>query len=651
MTTTCHDFTCGNHGAAGEAFDAARHCRKCYGAARNPELAASLKRPVLFASPARKAAAPRPAKRTTALPLLPKCKWEGSITSACMTCGDKERNHERACTHPGEDAPDTCTRGNAKSTLPRCNACGLYEQDGASDPPAAAPVLPTVLLAGNYLERDGAPRILLNLAKNLKGWTVRAHSPHPGPLGEEYGDIPLSLGKTLDLAGVDLVVANTIAAAYAVRAAKDAGLPCVWLIHESDPAMCGNLDEVRDLIGYPKLVVFPCRATADAYAGLRVDGVRIVPSIIPPPPARTEHFVDGRFHVLTFGRDEPRKGQADIRAAVEGDSSIRFAAVHDASNPHEWLQTADLYVCSSRVEAFPLSVQEAKAYGLPVITTPVFGCSEIIRDGIDGLHYQPGDVADLRAKIERIRTDAELRTRLSRPLAHLPTFAESIRMYDDALAAAIMPRVVYHVAGMGPWWKPIVAEQLSQLRDAGLTRIVCTHVGEGEDWLRDKAAALGLALDIAYHSDDVRQWECPAIRLIEHMAAESDEPILYLHAKGVSHDPKTEPVFHEWRRLMMREVVAPWRANVARLRDADAVGVNWWTKPTAEKNHFSGNFWLVRPSWLRKLPRFDSYFRDRYSCERWIGAVPGCRAVSLFCTDKRLWDVHSKLLVASRSPA
>jgi len=325
-------------------------------------------------------------------------------------------------------------------------------------------------------------------------------------------------------------------------------------------------------------------------------------------------------------------------------ADVRLSAVHDASNPHEWLQVADLYVCSSRIEAYPLSLQEAKAYGLPVITTPVFGCSEIIRDGIDGLHYQPGDVADLRAKIARIRTDAELRERLSKTLTHLPSFDESLAMYARCFTEALAPRVVYHVAGMGRWWKGIVAEQLDQLAAAGLTRLACTHVGDGLDWLQAQAAGRGIALDVRFHSPDVTQWECPAIRLIERMAKESDEPILYLHSKGVSHEPQKEPVFHEWRRLMMRELVAKWREHLPKLAANDAIGVNWWTKPDAAKNHFSGNFWLVRPSWIRRLPSFDSYYRDRYSPERWIGAIPGCKAVSLFCTDKRLWDVHSKLL-------
>jgi len=549
------------------------------------------------------------------------------------------------CQHPDKPlGPAVCS---CKGCGPKCAG---YATERAAAATASAPLdsVPRLLICSHYLGRTGAPHICVNLAKHLKGWHVEVHSPHDGPLRADLekagvrvhvGDYTAKLFRQFDL-----IVANTTVSWGAVEQAKRLGLPCVWMFHESNPQDFGEIwSHIKRLIDYPKFVVYPCQATADVYSSLRADAV-IVPSIVPPVPPRTIRPDGERFHIVTLGEDHPRKGQADIRAAVAGDASIRFTAVHDASNPHEWLQSADLYVCSSRIEAYPLSLQEAKAYGLPVVTTPVFGIPEIIRDGIDGLHYQPGDVADLRAKIDRIRTDDELRARLSKPLTHLPSFAESLARYDRVFTDAIAPRVVYHVAGMGPWWKAVVSEQLAQLRDAGLTHILCTYVGEGLDWLREKATAVGLTLDITYHSDDVRQWECPAIRLVERLARESDAPILYLHSKGVSHDPSSEPVYHEWRRLMMRELVGPWRQHVPKLRTYDAVGVNWTTKPDAAKNHFSGNFWLVRPSWIRRLPAFDSYYRDRYSCERWIGAVEGCRAVSLFCQDKRLWDVHAKLL-------
>lgn len=230
------------------------------------------------------------------------------------------------------------------------------------------------------------------------------------------------------------------------------------------------------------------------------------------------------------------------------------------------------------------------------------------------------------------------------------TLARYESLFRTAAGRAPEPppvRVVYHVAGLGHHWRQIVGEQLGQLAGAGLTRVFATHVGEGAGELAGIAAAAGVGLTIVSSSPDVTAYERPGIRLAHTLARTGDSPVLYLHSKGVSH-PLSEPVWHEWRRLMMAELVAPWRAHVAALSRHDAVGVNWWADP---KGHFSGNFWLASAAWLRSLPDPDAYYRDRYSCERWIGSRKGCRALSLVCRDRKFWsDDKAYLLALPRKP-
>lgn len=84
-------------------------------------------------------------------------------------------------------------------------------------------------------------------------------------------------------------------------------------------------------------------------------------------------------------------------------------------------------------------------------------------------------------------------------------------------------------------------------------------------------------------------------------------------------------------------------------RHHGAVGVNWWFVQGNE--HFSGNYWLASAAWLRRLPRIDSIYRDRYSCEVWIGSVKPCRAKSLICSDKRFWSVDKDYLFELRQGA
>lgn len=499
---------------------------------------------------------------------------------------------------------------------------------------------PRVLFASHDLTLTGAPTILANLVPHLRGLDPVLYSPHDGPLRTrlEHAGIPVT--TDFDLAGIDAVVANSLPSAPVVREAYRAGIPSVWLIHESVPEMCGNLPAVLNVIRYPRHVVYPSHATAAAWAGIRRGPV--IYSTVPPVP-RLPRNILRPFVVLSVGSDEPRKGQADIREAVRDLHGVELVTVSGKEDVHPYYAAADLYVCSSRVEAFPLAIQEAKAHGLPVITTPVYGCAELIRDGIDGLHYQPGDVADLRAKIQRIRTDAELRARLSHPLTHLPqwdkTAAEYERLIHD-LTGTGQPgqpvRVVYHSAGgWGAWWREIVTEQFQSLARAGLREVLGTHVGSGGAWVIDEAQRCGLDYTLTHYSTDLTEFEMPAIRLIERIARADNRPVLYLHSKGASHDPEKEPVHHDWRRLMMRELVERWREHLPQLAAHDVVGVNWWRA----QPHFSGNIWLARAGWLRKLPRIDVVYRDRYTAERWIGMAPNCRAHSLVCTDRKFWIV------------
>ena len=65
-------------------------------------------------------------------------------------------------------------------------------------------------------------------------------------------------------------------------------------------------------------------------------------------------------------------------------------------------------------EAFPLTLLEAGASGLPIVATDVGGISDILHDGINGFMVKTGDPEDLTEKILTLLGDDKLRERLGK---------------------------------------------------------------------------------------------------------------------------------------------------------------------------------------------------------------------------------------------
>jgi len=74
-------------------------------------------------------------------------------------------------------------------------------------------------------------------------------------------------------------------------------------------------------------------------------------------------------------------------------------------------QKLDIYLCASLSEGFSLSVLEAAACGLPIISTRVGGCVDLIEDGKNGFLVDR-TVDAFVAKIELLKNN-DLRNKIS----------------------------------------------------------------------------------------------------------------------------------------------------------------------------------------------------------------------------------------------
>ena len=76
------------------------------------------------------------------------------------------------------------------------------------------------------------------------------------------------------------------------------------------------------------------------------------------------------------------------------------------------LAEAAIYVLPSYNEGVPISILEAMSVGLPIVTTPVGGIPDVIRDGEEGFLVPPGSIDELTRRIIQLLGSEDLRKRM-----------------------------------------------------------------------------------------------------------------------------------------------------------------------------------------------------------------------------------------------
>ena len=102
-----------------------------------------------------------------------------------------------------------------------------------------------------------------------------------------------------------------------------------------------------------------------------------------------------------------------IAADLGVESAVEFPGWVEGDRKWSLLARADILCLPSFAEGVPITLLEAMGAGIAVVTTPVGGIPDIVKDGVNGILVQPGDVTSIAESLIRLLTDAHLRGRLT----------------------------------------------------------------------------------------------------------------------------------------------------------------------------------------------------------------------------------------------
>jgi glycosyltransferase involved in cell wall biosynthesis len=127
----------------------------------------------------------------------------------------------------------------------------------------------------------------------------------------------------------------------------------------------------------------------------------------------------------------------DLLAAAARDPRIAVLPPYERDAVADAMASIDVLVVPSMWhENAPFVVLEARAAGLPVLASRFGGLAEVVRDGVDGELFAPGDAADLALRMQRL-VDEPARLARYRAAVQAPkTLAVAVDEFEALYAGA-----------------------------------------------------------------------------------------------------------------------------------------------------------------------------------------------------------------------
>lgn len=347
-----------------------------------------------------------------------------------------------------------------------------------------------------------------------------------------------------------------------------------------------------------------------------------------------------RMTIAGEGAELPRLRQLAGTLGVA--HAVTFAGALDQDAMARLYREADAMLNPSLADNLPVSILEALASGVPVVSTDVGGISCLLEHGATGLLVAPGDAEAMARQLLAVLHDADGARRLRaagialaqqytwqhvgprllaqyRRLAHLPRTGWYTRLVARPLFL-LQQRVKGHAGAAllreleaSQWLAPAA---LAQLRLARL-RTLLGHAGRHVPYYRDLFARLGF--DPA-KVRDLRDLRCLPILRKADISARRDDfrsavagPLQRCNTGGSSGEPL---IFYLGKARVSHDVAAKWRATRWWGVDIGEVEVVVWGSPIELGAQDRWRAWRDRllrstllPAFQMSANRLDAYLR------------------------------------------
>lgn len=162
-----------------------------------------------------------------------------------------------------------------------------------------------------------------------------------------------------------------------------------------------EIDRTKNLVNHPYIQIL--------FAGyLSTD--KGIYDILDSIPLVIKKHKDVKF--LFAGADD-KPGELEIIKKKIIDNNIgeyvSFLGILSKKEMSSIYKKSDIFILPSYIEGMPMTILEAMAAGLPVISTPVGGIPEVVEDCVNGFLVIPGDSKNLGDKIIELIENKELR--------------------------------------------------------------------------------------------------------------------------------------------------------------------------------------------------------------------------------------------------